>query len=269
MAINNITRTNTIDEWRIQTNQSGAELNKIETGNYDKTAGSFNVACTSVLSITAQGTPLQVSNNALIGTQLTVGKDIVLGSEVSQTGNLSVGNTVFIYGRATALYVANNVIANSNLIVRNTITTNNVTVNSNVVVIGTANAGYLGVANSGYVGTTLTVIGNTAVGNLTTANSVVADNARITSNATVANGGVFIAKGINWDTFTIAGTTISASGASTDNLQLVYWLADAAVVTNTTAAGAGIDGNGHFILLPLVAAVLRRTRQTCFCQAES
>jgi hypothetical protein len=65
----------------------------------------------------------------------------------------------------------------------------------------------------------------------------------VTTNATVANGGVFMAKGINWDTFTPAGTTISASGAGTDNLQLVYWLADAAIVTNTTAAGAGIDGN--------------------------
>ena len=33
MSINNITRTNTIDEWRIQTNQSAGELNKLETGN--------------------------------------------------------------------------------------------------------------------------------------------------------------------------------------------------------------------------------------------
>ena len=227
MSINNITRTNTIDEWRIQTNQSGAELNKIETGNYNKTAGSFNVACTSVLSITAEGTPLQVSNNALIGTQLTVGKDIVLGSEVSQTGNLSVGNTVFIYGRATALYVANNVIANSNLIVRNTITTNNVTVNSNVVVIGTANAGYLGVANSGYVGTTLTVIGNTAVGNLTTANSVVADNARITSNATVAH-------------VIASGSVVADSARITANAT-----ATEITITTLNATNARISGNAN------------------------
>jgi hypothetical protein len=204
MAINNITRTNTIDEWRIQTNQSGAELNKIETGNYDKYTGSFNIACTAVLSITAQGTPFQVSNNALIGTQLTVGKDIVLGSEVSQTGNLSVGNTVFIYGGGgaggathTGLYVANNIISNGSLVIKNTIVANNLTANSNVVVVGTANAGFLGVVNSGYVGTTLTVVGNTAVGNLTTANSVVADNARFTSNVTASEATVITINATN------------------------------------------------------------------------
>jgi hypothetical protein len=220
MSINNITRTNTIDEWRIQTNQSASELNKIETGNYDKYTGSFNIACTAVLSITAQGTPLQVSNNALIGTQLTVGKDIVLGSEVAQSGNLSVGNTVFIYGGATALYVANNVIANGRLLVRDTITTNNVTVNSNVVVIGTANAGYLGVANSGYVGTTLTVIGNTAVGNLTTANSVVADNGRFTSNLTASH---FVS---------VAGSIVADSARITANATAAHVIASGSVVAD-------------------------------------
>jgi len=33
MSINNITRTNTVDEWRIQTNASATEINKLETGN--------------------------------------------------------------------------------------------------------------------------------------------------------------------------------------------------------------------------------------------
>jgi hypothetical protein len=160
MALNNITRTNTIDEWRIQTNLAANALNQIETGNYNKTNGTFTISSNGVLSITAQGTSLSVANGALFQSNISVGKDIVLGSEASQTGNLSVGNSVYIYGGATALYVANNVIANGSLLVRNTITTNNVTVNSNVVVVGTANVGYLGVANSGYVGTTLTVIGN-------------------------------------------------------------------------------------------------------------
>ena len=65
----------------------------------------------------------------------------------------------------------------------------------------------------------------------------------VSTNATVANGGVFVAKGVTFDDFTPAGTTIAASAATTDNLKLVYWLKDAAVVTNTTAAGAAIDGN--------------------------
>ena len=269
MAINNITRTNTIDEWRIQTNQSGAELNKIETGNYDKTAGSFNVACTSVLSITAEGTPLQVSNNALIGTQLTVGKDIILGSEVSQTGNLSIGGTVFIYGRATALYVANNVIANSNLIVRNTITTNNVTVNSNVVVIGTANAGYLGVANSGYVGTTLTVIGNTAVGNLTTANSVVADNARFTSNVTATEATVIT---INATNARISGNAnvshlTATNSIVADNARITAnATANEIIVTTINATNARVTGNANVAHLTssgsVVADTLRITSAT-------
>ena len=236
MPINNITRTNTIDEWRIQTNQSAGELNKLETGNYDKFSGSLNIACTAVLSITAQGTPLQVSNNALIGTQLTVGKDIVLGSEVSQTGNLSVGNTVFIYGGATALYVANNVIANGNLLVRNTITTNNVTVNSNVVVVGTANAGYLGVANSGYVGTTLTVIGNTAVGNLTTANSVVADNGRFSNNVTVEH--IIAANSV----VSLGGARIT-NNTTTGNLNSTSVVADTARFAINVAFGS--DANSY------------------------
>jgi len=236
MAINNITRTNTIDEWRIQTNQSAAELNKIETGNYDKFSGSLNIACTAVLSITAQGTPLQVSNNALIGTQLTVGKDIILGSEVSQTGNLSIGNTVYIYGGATGLYVANNIISNGSLVIKNTIVANNLTVNSNVVVVGTANAGFLGVANSGYIGTTLTVIGNTAVGNLTTANSVVADNARFTSNVTATEATVIT---INATNARISGNANVAHVTATGSI-----VADNARITaNATAAHVIASGS--------------------------
>jgi hypothetical protein len=240
MAINNITRTNTIDEWRIQTNQSATELNKIETGNYDKFSGSLNIACTAVLSITAQGTPLQVSNNALIGTQLTVGKDIILGSEVSQTGNLSIGNTVYIYGGATGLYVANNIISNGSLVIKNTIVANNLTVNSNVVVVGTANAGFLGVANSGYIGTTLTVIGNTAVGNLTTANSVVADNARFTSNVTATEATVItinatnarITANANVAHVTATGSIVADNARITANATVAHVVASGSIVAD-------------------------------------
>ena len=56
MSINNITRTNTIDEWRIQTNQSAGELNKLETGNYTKTAGTLKLEGASNVVIDAQGT---------------------------------------------------------------------------------------------------------------------------------------------------------------------------------------------------------------------
>lgn len=60
-----------------------------------------------------------------------------------------------------------------------------------------------------------------------------------TTNATAANGGLFVAKGINADDFSSGGTTIAAA-TSTDNLKAVYWLADAATVLNTAAGGLGL-----------------------------
>jgi hypothetical protein len=60
-----------------------------------------------------------------------------------------------------------------------------------------------------------------------------------TTNATLTNGGLFVAKGVNYDDFAPAGTTIAAA-VSTDNQKAVYWLADASTVTNTIAAGIGL-----------------------------
>lgn len=59
------------------------------------------------------------------------------------------------------------------------------------------------------------------------------------SNATTTNGGVHYAKGLNLDIFTSAGTTIALAGA-TDNVRAVYWLKDAATVTNTIPVGCGL-----------------------------
>lgn len=60
-----------------------------------------------------------------------------------------------------------------------------------------------------------------------------------TTNATLANGGLFVAKGIRYELFTPAGTTISAA-VSTDRIRAVYWLADAATVTNTVSCGLDV-----------------------------
>lgn len=57
-----------------------------------------------------------------------------------------------------------------------------------------------------------------------------------TTNATAANGGLYVAKGVNYDDFAAAGTTIAAA-TNTDNLKAVYWLADAATVLNTVSGG--------------------------------
>jgi hypothetical protein len=161
MAIPNITRNNTVDEWRIQTNQSANTLNTLETGTYTKTTGTLAIGANA---------SLQVSNTALFSTDITVGRDITLGVQGTATGNLGVGGVVSIYGPGTALFIANNVVSNGTVVVRNTIIANNITANSNVVVVGTANVGFLGVANTGVfgqsvsVGNNLTVTGNAAIG---------------------------------------------------------------------------------------------------------
>lgn len=62
----------------------------------------------------------------------------------------------------------------------------------------------------------------------------------VTTNATTTNGGVYVTKGLRFENFTSAGTTISAA-TTTDNARAVYWLADASTVTNTVAFGCGIE----------------------------
>ena len=61
-----------------------------------------------------------------------------------------------------------------------------------------------------------------------------------TTNATTTNGGLFIVKGINRDTFTPAGTIIAAA-TTVDNIRACYWIKDAAVVTNIGAAGGAFS----------------------------
>jgi len=134
MAITNITKNNTIDEWRIQTNQSANALNTLETGNYTKSNGTFAFTGNSKQVITATGVALQVANGVLFSTDLEVGKSITLGSQSSQTGNLTVGANTYIYGKGTALYVANNAIINSNLQVTNNITTSNISTNNDIAI---------------------------------------------------------------------------------------------------------------------------------------
>jgi hypothetical protein len=89
-----IARTNTIDEWRIQTNASANDLNDLGFYTYDKTQGTLLLSNTSILNITAEGTPLQVANNVLFSKNLTLGNNLLLGVQTSGTGNLIVGSTV-------------------------------------------------------------------------------------------------------------------------------------------------------------------------------
>lgn len=61
-----------------------------------------------------------------------------------------------------------------------------------------------------------------------------------TTNATAANGGLFMTNALSFNDFANTGTTIAAA-VSTDKVKAVYWLADASTVTNTTAAGLALD----------------------------
>lgn len=62
----------------------------------------------------------------------------------------------------------------------------------------------------------------------------------VTTNATAANGGVFITKGLRPEIFTPAGQLI-VSGTTVDNQRRTYQLIDNNTVLNTTAIGAGLE----------------------------
>ncbi|WP_066836457.1 hypothetical protein [Rufibacter ruber] len=66
-----------------------------------------------------------------------------------------------------------------------------------------------------------------------------------TTNATVTNGGLFLVKGLNFDTFANGGVTIPAA-TNIDNIRACYWLADAATVTTTLAWGVAVDEMSSF-----------------------
>lgn len=63
--------------------------------------------------------------------------------------------------------------------------------------------------------------------------------AYVCTNATAANGGLFLVKGLNPSVFT--GNTTISEAVSTDNVRAVYFLKDAVTNNNTVAYGIGID----------------------------
>lgn len=198
MTISVISRTNTIDEWRIQTNQSATELNTIESGAYVKNNGTFSFTNTSSLIITSQGTALQVSNSALIQKDVTIGNELDVGVESSRTGNVSVGNIVEILGQNNSLRVANGAIlgsatVNTNIQVGQTLSSNliyanNATINSSISIAQSATANSI-YANNITVNTSLT-IGNTVNSLNLQSDSVYADNVTISTLLTLQGNGV-------------------------------------------------------------------------------
>jgi hypothetical protein len=89
--------------------------------------------------------------------------------------------------------------------------------------------------------TALTLVEN--AGTISAGTPYVIEELRIVvsiTNATATNGGLYLAKGLHAGLFTSAGTTISLA-TTVDNIRAVYWLKDAATVTNTVAAGCAIE----------------------------
>jgi hypothetical protein len=175
-----IARTNTIDEWRIQTNKSATDLNDLGFYTYDKTQGTLLLSNTSILNITANGTPLQVANNVLFQSSLTLGNTLFLGVQSSATGNIIAGGTVSVRGPGSALSVSNNSYVGVDLQVVNNIYANNYTANGTLTVAnnltvssgtlrlnGTGNVAYV---NSGSISANTIYITDTLSTNVKTSN---------------------------------------------------------------------------------------------------
>jgi len=60
-----------------------------------------------------------------------------------------------------------------------------------------------------------------------------------TTNATVTNGGLFVTKGLRYEDFQNPSTTIPAA-TTVDRIKAVYWLKDAATITNTATGGCAL-----------------------------
>lgn len=104
------------------------------------------------------------------------------------------------------------------------------------------------------IGSDTSITLTASAGTISSGNYVIEDLRVLvsTTNATAANGGVYMAKGLREELFAPAGTTISAA-STTDGLRAVYWLADAGTVTNTISCGLAIDARDswtqHYIYI--------------------
>ena len=156
-TIPTIARSDTIDQWRIQTNKSATDLNDLGFNTYNKDQGQLLISNTANVSITASGTPLSVANNVLFQSNLTLANNMFLGVVGAATGNLIAGGTIRVTGPGTALNVANNVLVGADVQVVNNVYVQNITANGNVSVTrNITSAGVLrmtGIANVIYANT--------------------------------------------------------------------------------------------------------------------
>lgn len=93
------------------------------------------------------------------------------------------------------------------------------------------------------IGSNTSITLTTSAGTISSGTAYVIEDLRClvsTTNATVTNGGLFVVKGLREANFSPGGTTIPAA-TTVDNIRAVYWLADAATVTNTVSCGLAIE----------------------------
>lgn len=94
------------------------------------------------------------------------------------------------------------------------------------------------------IGSETSITLSTSAGTVTAGTPYVIEELRFAitaTNATVANGGLHLVKGVNYSDFTTNGATTIAAATTTDNIKAVYWLSDAGttgnVVTNQNPTG--------------------------------
>jgi len=219
-----IARTNTIDEWRIQTNKSASDLNDLGFYNYDKTQGTLILSNTSILNITADGTPLQVANNVLFQSSLTLGNTLFLGVQSSATGNIIAGGTVSVRGPGSALSVSNNSYIGVDLQVVSNVYSNNYIANGSVTVAnnltistgtlrlsGTGNVAY---ANNGSIKSNTIYSTDTFSTNVSTAN-LYASFARIDVLDDLAFARIGILENVTGNSYYLSSNSHTSNSVST------------------------------------------------------
>jgi hypothetical protein len=219
MAISIITRTNTIDQWRVQTNQAATSLNNLETGNYTKSNGILALSGNSSLIITANGTALQVANAALFQSNVTIGSDLSVGVAATGTGNVTTGGIVTVRGPGSGLQVANNARVNADLQVIRTIYTGNISANGNTTVAGNETvAGILRLTGSGdvlYVNTGIAKIVTQLSTDVTTTNAAIS-KASITEE-TVGVSTISLGTTITGNVWNLTSTKANVATANITN----------------------------------------------------
>jgi hypothetical protein len=228
MPINQITTSNTFQQWLIATQGLISTANTLTDGN-----GQTFIANT-ILEVSGTGATFVVKNTATIN---------VISANTITTGNLTVTSNIATANITNSLKVGGDATVSGNAIVYgNANIVGDLTVTGNLS-LDTIGFDDLSVSGSGSFGNTLSVVGQTTLSNLNVTNIIVSSNiarANITTSlevGTTANilGSVYIAGDL-----TIGGNTILDS-VGFDDLTVS---GSATIANNATISGnLTVSGN--------------------------